>query len=568
MRLTLSTVLLLLAAASAWSDSTYTLEVIHLNDTHSNLLASGLALHPEGFGEGFRVQAGSVARNAFEIAGARLESDNVIFLHAGDLVQGTLFYTVYRGAADAAVYNLLQPDVMALGNHEFDRGSQGLSDLLDQLLFPVVCANLDLSGDSLLAGRLPPCAVLERGGRRIGVIGLLTEELHSISSPSPETVLLPLAETAQRKVDSLGAAGIDIIVLLTHIGYGNDLRLASELTGVDLIVGGHSHTLLGDFRELGMDPEGSYPTVVSGADGSDVLVVQAWRYGQVLGRLSMDFDVEGKLTGYSGSPVILTGEPFLSGSRDTLSGTGLEDVLAAISQEPLVELEEEDMLVAATVESYAEAIDDLEEEPVANALEPLPHVRVPDASLPQGSMIAPLVCDAMIWKARELGIGADIALQNAGGVRIDVPRGEITIGTVYRLLPFSNTLAVLDLTGSQVRQMLENALADIFDRGLSDGAFPYVGGMRYRASMAAAAGSRITELQVTGADSAWVDMEPDAEYRLVTNSFVAGGGDGYSMLSGRPYTDTGFTDTEVFLDYLRMKGAVGPDSQRVFLEQQ
>ncbi len=566
MRIRLNMVLVaLLLWSCAYAEGGFVLEILHLNDTHSNLVPTGLKIYPVPGGERVTIPAGSVARTAAEIEEIRQAGENVIFLHAGDLVQGTLFYTVYGGAADADVYNVIRPDAMTLGNHEFDRGSESLAHLLDQLRFPVVCANIDVSSDSLLAGRIPPFTVLEVGGERIGVVGLLTEELHSVSSPSPETVLLPLAGSAQAVIDSLHGLGVNKIIILSHIGYENDLQLASELSGADVIVGGHSHTLLGDFSRLGLDPQGDYPTVVQAADGQTVLVVQAWRYGQVLGRLRVEFDENGSVAGFTGSPVILTGEPFLTGSGDTLSGYDLDTFLAVLAENPLLSVVPEDGLVAGIVESYSEAISGLEEEPVAAAEDDLPHIRIPGGDLPQGSMIAPIVCDALLWKANDIGTGADIALQNAGGVRIDIPKGEITVGTVYRLLPFSNTLAVLDITGQELHEMLENTLTDIFDEGCSDGAFPYVAGMRFTAIRSAPSGQRITDLEVQGPDGSYMEIDPSRTYRLVTNAFVAGGGDGYSMLAGRPFTDTGFTDSEVFIEYLRMLGNVDPVAQRVFL---
>ncbi|MBN2608326.1 MAG: 5'-nucleotidase C-terminal domain-containing protein [Candidatus Fermentibacteraceae bacterium] len=566
MRILLNTVLVvLLLWSSAHAEGGFVIEILHLNDTHSNLIPAGLKIYPFPGDDRITIPAGSVARTASEIAAIRATGENVVFLHAGDLVQGTLFYTVYGGAADADVYNVIRPDVMTLGNHEFDRGSEGLAHLLDQLRFPVVCANIDVSSDSLLTGRIRPCTVLEVGGERIGVVGLLTEELQSVSSPSPETVLLPLAGSAQAVIDSLHGLGVNKIIILSHIGYENDLQLASQLTGADVIVGGHSHTLLGDFSRMGLDPQGDYPTVVQAADGRTVLVVQAWRYGQVLGRLRVEFDEDGSVEGFTGSPVILTGEPFLTGSGDTLSGPFLESFLAVLEEDPLLSVVPEDGLVAGIVESYSEAISGLEEEPVAEAEDDLPHIRIPGGNLPGGSMIAPIVCDALLWKANEIGAGADIALQNAGGVRIDIPKGWITVGAVYRLLPFSNTLAVLDISGQEMRETLENALTDIFDGGCSDGAFPYVAGMRFTALRDAPSGQRITDLEVRGPDGSYMAIDPSRTYRLVTNAFVAGGGDGYSMLAGRPFTDTGFTDSEVFIEYLEMMGTVQPVEQRVFL---
>jgi len=537
--------LLLLLFTAPRAGACYTLEILHQNDTHSNLVPLQLAVNLTDPDTTVRIPAGGAALTAALISRARGASENVIFLHAGDLVQGTLFYTVYQGRADAGIYNVLSPDVMTLGNHEFDRGSPGLALLLDEVTFPVVCANLDVREDSLLAGRIPPFTVLEVGGELVGVAGLITKELPEVSSPSAATRVLPLEETALAVVEEMTALGVNKVILLTHVGYAADLELAARIPGVDVIVGGHSHTLLGDFDGLGLQPEGEYPTVVQGPDGGTVLVVTAWRYGAVLGSLTVEFDSSGAVTGWSGNPLI-----------PTTAQIPDENGLAVVQPEPVVE---------EMVASYSSALEDFQNEQLASVESDLLHVRVPGGGLPGGSEIAPVVCDAMLWKVNTLGLGADIALQNAGGVRIDVPAGKVTVGTVYTLLPFGNTLAVMDLTGEEIRVLLEGALEAIFDRGLSDGTFPYVAGMRYSAVRSAPAGTRVTSMEAADGVGGYAPMDPARVYRVVTNTFVAGGGDGFGMLRGRPFTDTGYVDAEVFSDYVRMLGTVAPGERRVFL---
>lgn len=538
--------LLLFLVFPAGSGPLFTLNILHVNDTHSHLLPVTLQIRTECASESVRIPAGGSARLARAVQLSRSEGENTLFLHAGDMVQGTLFYTVYGGRADAAVLNAMGLDAMVPGNHEFDRGSSGLALLLDEAGFPMVCANLDLGADTLLAGRIAPFTVLEAGGERIGVIGLVTEELHSVSSPSRETLVLPLKEAAENAVDILSRQGVNKIIVLSHIGYALDLELASEISGVDVIVGGHSHTLLGDFSGLGLASGGDYPTVVSNPDGDPVLVVTAWRHGLVLGRLLVEFDDEGRVMGWEGSPVILT-------SEDTPGAPGLFPV-------------GEDPLVAEVVDAYASALDDFARELVATAESDLYHARIPGGELSGGSMIAPVVCDAMLWKMNGIGIGADIALQNAGGVRIDIPAGDVTVGTVYSLLPFGNTLAVMDLTGEEVYRLLEDALSGIFDDGRSDGGFPYVSGIRYRANRSGPPGERVYAIEVV-TPSGHEPLEPSLTYRMVTNAFVAGGGDCYGFLAGIPSTDTGFVDAEVFTDYLRSMGVLSPVDQRVFLRE-
>ena len=249
------------------------LTLLHLNDTHSNFLSSLLKVSFPPDNVIYRLPVGSVARIAAVVDSLRGEEGNVLFVHAGDMVQGSLFYTLFGGEADAAVYNTMGLDVMCLGNHEFDRGSEGLLVLLEDAEFPIVCSNLDVTEDTLLTGMIMPYTLIEVDDEQIGIIGLVVDELFNVSSPSAETEILPITETTRRLIEQLENDGINKIILLTHIGYENDIELASMLSGADIIVGGHSHSMLGDFSSVGLNSEGEYPTVVSGADGEDVLIV-------------------------------------------------------------------------------------------------------------------------------------------------------------------------------------------------------------------------------------------------------------------------------------------------------
>lgn len=541
-----------------------TLTILHLNDTHSNFLSRLLSVSFPPDSVIYRLPVGSIARIATVVNSIRGEAENVLFVHAGDMVQGTLFYTLFGGEADAAVYNAMGLDVMCLGNHEFDRGSEGLRVLLDDAAFPIVCANLDVTSDSLLTGMILPCILLEVGGEQVGIIGLVVDELVNVSSPSDETVILPVAETAQFLIEQMEKEGINKIILLTHIGYEDDVELASLLTGADVIVGGHSHSLLGDLSSVGLDSEGEYPTVVSGADGEDVLVVQAGSRAALLGKLTVDFDETGHVAGYDGTPLIVTGGEIQNASRNPVEGEALMRVKELIEENPLIVTAEENPVVRELVGVYEAELANFAYEVVGTASEDLMHQRIPGGNLPGGSLIAPLICDAMLWKTNQLGLDADIAILNAGGARISVPIGDITVGTVYTLMPFGNSLAVLDLSGLQVMAVLEDALSNIFDDGNSDGSFPYTAGLRYTAETGLPEGNRVTSTDVLGPQG-WAPIDPAGTYRVVTVAFLARGGDGYTTFSGVEALDTGFIDAEVFMDYLLETETLTPGESRVTL---
>ena len=207
-------------------------------------------------------------------------NQNVIKLHAGDAVSGSLFFTLFKGEADAALMNEVCFDAFALGNHEFNEGDAGLAKFLDFLnagdcSTPVLAANIKPEvGVSALTPNsatdyIQPYTVMQMDGMKIGVVGIdIVRKTKLSSSPDESTVFLDEAETAQKMVDELKASGIDHIILLTHYGYGNELELAASIDGADVIIGGDSHTLLGDFDDLGLNAAGPYPTVVKGIGAS------------------------------------------------------------------------------------------------------------------------------------------------------------------------------------------------------------------------------------------------------------------------------------------------------------
>jgi len=233
--------------------------LLHVNDTHSQFTAKHMPFRFPDMDAPVLIPLGSVSRMAALVKQVRDRHPPVLFLHSGDMVQGSIYYTLFHGRADVQVYNAMGLDAMAAGNHEFDRGTPGIEILLDHADFPILSANMDTQNDPDLDKRIAPYVIKKIDGEPVAVIGLLEEHLANISSPSAGTRMLPVIETAQNTINRLTDQGVQIIILLTHIGYDNDLVLGASVTGADIIVGGHSHTLLGDFQKTGLVSRGPYP---------------------------------------------------------------------------------------------------------------------------------------------------------------------------------------------------------------------------------------------------------------------------------------------------------------------
>jgi 5'-nucleotidase len=546
-----------------FADGGFSLTVMHLNDTHSQLVSlqsQSLILD----GTKTYVDMGGFARIRTKVDAIRDRQEPSLLLHAGDAVQGTLYFTLYHGDADMAALNLLGVDAMVVGNHEFDKGPDLLAALTGTADFPMLGGNIDCSREPLLQEKIKNYVIKNVGNEKIGIIGLTTPETAFTSSPGSTVTFDDVVGTAGKMVGELEAMGVDKIIALTHEGFKQDIALAEAVDGIDLIVGGHSHSLLGDEGDIGLVSSGPYPVRTATPDGAPVYIVQAWAKGRELGVARVDFDEHGVIEKFQGNPVIILGDTFKqknsAGKKVVVDASTRQRLLDVIQENPGLEVVPEDAAMAALLKPYTAGIQDMEAEVVARVAEDLSHVRVPGRDrnrprpdCPEGSWLAPLVADSLIWKASANGLNVDLSLQNGGGIRTGLCAGDLTVGDGYTLLPFGNTLVVLGLTGMEIAAALEQGV----DKALAGhgGAFPYPGNARYRVDLHGAHGKRVSGIEVRNTKGAWLPLDREISYRVAVNSYNAGGGDGYSVLekaNGYRY-DTGFVDAEIFLEYARQR---------------
>ncbi len=534
----------------------FTLTLLHVGDTHSKLDPVETRLTVGGVAA--VAELGGFALLASAVRAARASEENTLFLHAGDMFQGSLYFTRYQGEADTDFWNLMGLDAATLGNHEFDRGPAILrSSLLERARFAVVACNVDareaLGAD---ASRIRPFVALRAGGEEVGVVGLTTTETPYISSPGGAVRFRGAEASVQAAVDALRSRGVDKIVLLSHQGYEQDLKLARRLSGIDVIIGGHSHTLLGDFRGVGLRSWGPYPAVTADRDGGRVLIAHAWEGGKVLGVLRVAFDESGAVIGHSGSPRVVVGRSTVvvpPGAQQEAGRAAAEALLRRLAAEPAVALVEADPEGARRLAAYAEGIAELREEIVAEAAEEMQRGR--------NRGPGPWVADSMAWKT-----GAQIALNNPGGVRTGIAEGPLSVAEVYELLPFGNTLVTVPLSGADVVKALEEAVGYQVSRHGPDLRAPYVyvSGIRFLIDLRRRSGERIRDVRVKGADGAYRPIAAAEEYRVVVNSFMAAGGDRSDTLeAAEGKYDTGFGDAEAFLEYVRGRRLADMGEERV-----
>lgn len=485
-------------ALVAISQADYTLTVLHTNDLHAHIEPSRVG----------RANYGGYAKQATLIKKYRAEDPNTILLNGGDTFQGTLYFTQYLGLADLSLMNVMGYDGMAVGNHEFDLGPAPLADFAKYATFPLLSANLDVSGEEGLRTTIKPYAVKQIGGQKIGMIGAVTPDLLSISSPGPNVKLIDLYQSINKSINELRGQGVNKIVLLSHLGYDLEKDVAKKCSGLDVIVGGHSHSFLG--QPTGIqgfpNPPGPYPTVVQNLE-SRVLLVSAWEWGKVFGRIKVTFDDDGKVASWADAAPVLVEE--------------------SIPDDPTV---------ASMIAALTKPIETLRKTVMGNT--PMALTR---ANGGQGnSILGNLITDAMLAATEKTG--AKLALMNNGGIRADIDQGPITFDEVIQTSPFGNTLVVLDLTGAELLAAFEHAAGG---RGVSIHVSKWT---KVKYDFSKPEGKRVVSASINGEA-----VEAGKTYRIVTNSFVASGGDAFTMIrDAKGYRmDTGSLDRDALVEYLK-----------------
>jgi 5'-nucleotidase/UDP-sugar diphosphatase len=511
-----ATALTLCAGFSSAAYAEFTLNILHINDFHSRFdpitgTDSNCDEETDAKGECF----GGIARLKTIIDDTRAKYDgaNSLLLSAGDNFQGSLYYTTYKSKVVSDFFNQMGFDVVATGNHEFDDGPEEFMKFIDAAEFPIIGGNFDVTRDPHLAGKIKGSYVIEIGGEKIGIIGATAEDTPEIAS-TEDIEFYDVIQYVRGASEALDAAGVNKIILLSHIGYTVDLEVAAALPLVDVIVGGHSHSLLGSMEGA----VGPYPTMVTNPDGVEVPVVQANQYGKYLGDIAITWDDNGVVTKAEG-------QPFLIDASVTANAE-----FAGQLKELLGPIEELTSTVIGTTTDKLEGSREI--------------CRVQECSM--GNLLADAILD------RVADQGATIAFQNGGGIRASIDAGEITVGDVLTVLPFSNTLATVQISGADVIEALENGVSDI-ENGA--GRFAQVAGLKYSYTLANPAGERVSDVMVKGEGDAWVPIDEDATYTIVTNNYVRGGGDGYGTFAegDNPY-DFGPPLEQVVADYIAKLG--------------
>ena len=509
-----STAALALSGGIARAD--YALTILHTNDFHARYEPISSSDSPCGEEDAAAGKCfGGSARMVTAVAAARARVENPLLVDGGDQFQGSLFYTYYKGKVAAEMMTLMGYDAMTVGNHEFDDGPEVLAGFIDAVGFPVLMSNADISGEASLKDKISKSVVIEKMGEKIGLIGLTPQDTDELASPGKNITFSDPVAAVQGEVDKLTAEGVNKIIVLSHSGYAVDKRVAAETTGVDVIVGGHTNTLLSNVAE---NAEGPYPTMVG-----STAIVSAYAYGKFLGELNVVFDDAGAI-------VTATGEPLLMDVSVT-----------------------EDPAVKARIAELAVPLEEIRSKVVAESAAEIDGSR--DNCRSVECAMGNLIADAMLDRVADQGV--TIAVQNGGGVRASIDAGPVTMGEVLTVLPFQNTLSTFQVTGADLVVALENGVSQLEDKA---GRFLQVAGLTYAYDPKAPVGARVSDVMVLVGGDAWAPIDPAGVYGVVSNNYVRGGGDGFTVFAEKAQNvyDFGPDLADVVAEYMAKTGPYTP----------
>lgn len=447
--------------------------ILHTNDTHDHL---------EAFDTRQTKDVGGVARRATLFQRIKAKTKNVLVVDAGDVFQGTPLYTFFEGEPDYITMRQAGYDAIAVGNHDLDNGLANLIKQAKHLASPPLAATLvDPRGKAIFPG----WKIFDRGGVKIAVIGVMGKNAYQAIADTRRVgvSLLDTATLLRQLIPQLRKQA-DVVIVLSHTGHEEEVALAKEVPGIDVIVGGHSHTKV-EKAVLVQSPD------------RETLVAQAFQWGEFIGRVDLTVD----------------------GKKVTRKAGGLVPVTSDIPPDPAI---------AATVSKYAAQIEQQMKQVVGKADFEFLNTRKAEGDAPIGNLIA----DSLRAQT-----GAEIGLMNSGGIRAPLPKGDVTRGMVFSMLPFDNSLVTAKVKGAVLQELLDFAAS----RSGRSGSLQ-VSGVSFLVD-----GGKATEVMALGQP-----LDPNRVYTMTTIDYLAQGNDGAEVfLKVGSYEQTGVLVRDAFMNYLK-----------------
>jgi len=525
--------------ALSGEEKDFSLTVLSTNDTHGQPVPYSFSGVVEIGGTVYSSPlAGGLAARKTYVDKVKAGNPNTLVLDAGDVNTGNIVSNLAQAKPDILGMNLVGYQAMALGNHEFDVSLQSLQDRRKDATFPFLSANIYLksTGQRLV----DPYALIKLSDITVAVIGVTTPETLTATMPAnvADLEFRDPAPEIKALVKEIGNKA-DFVVVLSHLGLPADEALAAQLSGVDLIIGGHSHTYMPDAEIV-----------------NEIPIFQAYTGGLFVGRVDIQVS-KGKVTSITAAadPINLSVE-----LKEGAVAQGDVKEIKGKKYDFLAGYLEPDAAVAAVLKPFVDQVSKEMDTVIATATGEFAHTVKGLTAYPRrdDSALSNLLVDAMRAATSEkIGKTVDVFLQNGGGIRAPLAAGPVTKRSIYTVLPFDNTIMTANLTGAQLLDILQNkalpvAILNYGDKFAGpDGSFLQVSGMTYTLDLAA---KTVSDVKVGGQA-----LDPDKTYLIATQNFMMSGGDGYTALNAasNQYSTSVF-QRDMVIDWVTKKGTLDP----------
>ncbi|CAN7982098.1 unnamed protein product [Ixodes pacificus] len=500
------------SAAKSSSDDVFNITVLHTNDIHSHFLQSDSRGANCSEKKAKAKQCyGGVPRIVTKVTELKAKEKNPFFFNAGDFFQGTVWYTVLKYNIVALAMEHMMYDAVCLGNHEFDDGPEGLAPFLlrmEKANVTVLGTNLNTTGEPAFENiTVLKHKIYTIEGVKMGVMGVVTKETLTIANPG-KIEILDEVQSIKEEMEVLRRLNVSIFALISHVGYDVDQRIAKEVNGLNLIVGGHTNTFLYNGESPGNDTvQGPYPTIVYREDGTFALVTQDFWFGKYLGYLNLQFHRNGTLKTWSGNPILLD------------------------------HTVEQDNATLQMLEPYRQAVEKAGEEYIGIS-KVLLEADNKICRLKECNMVNTIADSFLAFYADRnstiQGAWSDVnaAVVNAGITRTSIQQGTVRRRDIMAAMPFESSLVVLTMNGDQLRRMFDHGISKFTWYGDPEGSFLQVSGMRVTYNFSFPEQCRTDTLQILCANCSvpkYEAVQPNGTYKIVTTSFIANGGDGFTF---------------------------------------
>ena len=448
---------------------------------------------------------GSFSRAAAVARSEKFFNENVLYIHAGDTLSPSLMSSIDQGAHVIELLNVFPPDIFVPGNHEYDFGPEVFEQrILQQLDSDIYGANIRDSNGVRVQG-IHDAKIIEFDGVKVGVFGLISPNALELSSPGDNYRFLPLLETASKTADALREAGAHIVVGVTHSSFVEDALLFDQ-AAADIYLSGDDH-------ELKLEYNGKVAFAETRSDADYMVAID-------LKVDTSDLAEDDEVDWWPNWRIIDT--------RDY----------------------DPDPETDAVAKVFMARLSDELDKDIGETLTPLDTRRasVRGSETAFGNLLADVLRDF---------VDADVGFTNGGGIRANKEYPSNTILTrrdIFAELPFGNSIVKLSMKGSALLKALENGVSKHEEVA---GRFPHVSGLEMSVDLSKPPGSRVSDVKVSGAP-----IDPEAEYTVATNDYMAGGGDGYGVFADEAEVLLDGDDTDLMaqavINYIRNRGSVSP----------